>query len=329
MEHHFAIPLERPASKRYTKCPAMRYLFVFIVTAAACLSAQVRFAPDSVSVEVDGKPFTTFNYGADAAKPFLAPIRSASGKIVTRLFPMQSVPGESRDHLHHRGLWFSYNDVNGVRFWENDPSYTRPNLGRIVVRSTKWKDGAASGTLNAVMEWRDPAGKTLLVEDRDMSFRADGDLRIIDVHVSLTAAIDVTIGDTKEGAFAIRLAEEFTERRGGRIVNAEGLVGMVNTWGKRSPWVDYTGVLDGERLGVAIFDHPSNPRHPTYWHVRDYGLFSLNPFGQSSFNPDLDENITKLPAGQKLSFRWRVVIHSGDATTGRVADLFKAYAATR
>jgi len=307
----------------------MRILLPALLLMAACLSAQVRFAPDSVSVEIGGKPFTTFHYGADAAKPFLAPLRSASGKIVTRRFPMQTIPGESRDHLHHRGLWFSYNDVNGVRFWENDPSYTKPNLGRITVRSTSWKDGGSFGTLTAVMDWRDPGGKTLLVENRDMIFRPEGELRIIDVVVSLTAAVDVTLGDTKEGAFAIRLAEEFTEHRGGKIVNAEGLAGMVNTWGKRSPWIDYTGVVEGERLGVAIFDHPSNPRFPTYWHVRDYGLFSLNPFGQSTFNPDLDDNITKLPAGKKISFRWRVLIHPGDAQTGRVAELYKAYAATR
>ena len=179
------------------------------------------------------------------------------------------------------------------------------------------------------MDWRDPAGKVLLVENRDMTFRADGDLRMIDFAITLTAAVDATLGDTKEGAFAIRLAEEFTERRGGRIVNAEGLTGMVACWGKRSAWVDYTGVIGGERLGVAIFDHPSNRRFPSFWHVRDYGLFSLNPFGQSSFNPDLDDNITRLKTGEKLSFRWRVVIHPGDAATGRVADLYKAWAAAR
>lgn len=307
----------------------MRRLIPFLALSAACAFAQVEFAPESVSIQINGKPFSTFHYGVEAAKPFLAPLTSASGKIVTRRFPMQTIPGESRDHLHHRGLWFTYNDVNGIRFWENDPSYTRPNLGRVTVRSTSWKDGANSGTLTAVMDWRDPAGKTLLVENRDMIFRPDGDLRTIDFLVTLTAAIDVTLGDTKEGAFAIRLAEEFTERRGGKIVNAEGLTGMVNTWGKRSAWVDYTGVIDGERLGVAIFDHPSNRRYPAYWHVRDYGLFSLNPFGQSAFNPDLDDNITKLPAGQKLSFRWRVVIHPGDATSGHVAELYKAYAASR
>ena len=100
-------------------------------------------------MNIDGKPFTTFHYGSDANKPFLAPLRSASGKIVTRRFPMESVQGESRDHLHHRGLWFSYDDVNGVKFWENDPSYTKGKIGRIMVRDAKWKDNDRQGTLTA------------------------------------------------------------------------------------------------------------------------------------------------------------------------------------
>ena len=305
----------------------MRPHLLLPLAVAACLSAQVRFAPQSISVEIDGKPFTTFHYGVEAGKPFLAPIRSASGKIVTRGFPMQMLPGESRDHLHHRGLWFSYDDVNGVKFWENDPTYTKGRIGRIVVRSANWKDSA--GTLNAVMEWRDPEGKVLLVENRDMTFRPGPNLRIIDFHITLTAAVDVTLGDTKEGAFAIRLAEPFTERKGGKMVNADGLAGMANCWGKRSNWVDYTAEMDGERLGVAMFSHPKNPRHPTFWHVRDYGLFSLNPFGQKAFNEELEESKWKLSAGQKVEFRWRVVIHSGDAQTGKVADLYQAYASGR
>src|SRR5512134_3394934 len=107
----------------------MRPLLLNCIVAAASL-AQVRYNPADHSVSIDGSPFATFNYGVEAAKPFLAPIRSASGKVVTRKFPMEMVEGESRDHLHHRGLWLSYDDVNGVKFWENDPSYKRSPLGR-------------------------------------------------------------------------------------------------------------------------------------------------------------------------------------------------------
>jgi hypothetical protein len=301
----------------------MRSWLVLSLAAAVVLPAQVRYAPDTHEVSIDGKPFATFNFGEDANKPFLAPIRSASGKVVTRGFPMvKDVPGESRDHLHHRGLWFSYDDVNRVKFWENDPSYTRGAMGKIVVREARWNDGA--GTLNAIIDWKDAKGTTLLVEDRDMTFSGDATLRTIDFRIALTAAVDVTLGDTKEGAFAIRLAEAFTEKKGMRMTNADGLVTMKNIWGKRSSWVDYSSELEGEKLGVAMLDHPSNPRHPTYWHARDYGLFALNPFGRSAFDPKQEESLWKLAKGEKIEFRWRVVVHPGDAS---VADIYKSYAA--
>jgi Methane oxygenase PmoA len=305
----------------------MRSSLLLCLTAAATLSAQVRFAPDEIVVNVDGKPFTTFHYGSEANKPFLAPLRSASGKIVTRHFPQEIVAGESHDHLHHRGLWFSYDDVNGVKFWENDPSYTKGNIGRIVVRNATWKAGERTGTLTAIMEWNDPSGRTLLSEDRDMIFYSDPKLRTIDFKIMLTAVEDATFGDTKEGAFAIRLADNFTAKKGGKMVDADGRSTMANIWGKRSNWVDYSAEVDGESLGVAIFDSPQNPRHPTYWHARDYGLFALNPFGQKAFDEDKEESHWKLPKGQKLTFRWRVVIHPGDAETARVADLYNQYAA--
>ena len=293
---------------------------------AASLFAQVSIAPEDVAVMIDGKPFTTFHYGSNANKPFLAPLRSASGKIVTRHFPMEEVAGESHDHLHHRGLWFSYDDVNGIKFWENDPSYTKGKIGKIVVRDTKWK----GSTLNAVMEWRDPDGKVLLQENREMTFAGDAKNRMIDFVISLTAVTEeVTLGDTKEGAFAIRLGDAFTEKKGMKMTDADGRIKMANIWGKRSNWVDYTTELEGETIGVAILDHPSNPRHPTYWHARDYGLFALNPFGQKAFDPKQEENIMKLPKGQKLTYKWRVVIHPGDAEAGRVADLYKDYAAKK
>src|ERR1700731_4492776 len=114
------------------------------------LAAQVRFAADKIDIDVDGKPFTTLYFGSDVNKPFMAPLRSASGKIVTRRYPLEKVEGESTDHLHHRGLWFSYDDVNGVKFWENDPTYKDPRTGRIVATKAEWKP--ASKTLEAVFD---------------------------------------------------------------------------------------------------------------------------------------------------------------------------------
>ena len=112
----------------------------------------------------------------------------------------------------------------------------------------------------------------------------------------------------------------------GLMLNADGKASMAEIWGKRSNWVDYTATVDGEALGVAIFDHPSNPRYPTYWHARDYGLFALNPFGQKAFDPTKEESAWKIASGQKIEFRWQVVVHPADAP---LADLYKQYAAKK
>lgn len=280
---------------------------------------------EKTDIDLDGKPFTTFHSGVAEGRPYLAPLRSASGKIITRRFPMETIEGESRDHLHHRGLWFSYDDVNGVKFWENDPSYKDPQTGRIVATKAEWRP--ASKTLETVFNWNDHSGKTVLVEHRMMAFRSSPTLRIIDFDITLTAPEKVVFGDTKEGAFAIRLADALTEKSGsGKMVNAEGKQGMAAIWGKRSSWADYSGVIDGEKLGIAIFDHPSNPGYPVHWHARDYGLFAVNPWGQHAFDPAAPEAHTALPAKGSLRFRWRVVIHAGDTATAHVAELYQEFA---
>src|SRR5262245_11773054 len=233
----------------------MRSAILLLLGAAATLSAQVRYSTATGEITIDGKPFATFQRGADANKPFLAPLRSPSGKLVTRQFPMvRDVAGESKDHLHHRGMWFTYDDVNGVKFWENDPSYTRGVIGKVVVRSAE----LTGNTLTATMEWRAPDGKVLLVETQRMVFTGDAKNRKIDFRTSLAASTNLTLGDTKEGAFAIRLHDNFTAKMGGKMLDADGRSGMAAIWGKRSNWVDYTTDMGGESLGVAIFDHPSN-----------------------------------------------------------------------
>jgi hypothetical protein len=285
------------------------------------LFAQV---PGEIDISLDGAPFTTFHSGAAEGRPYLAPLRSPSGKIITRRFPMELSEGETRDHLHHKGLWFSYDDVNGVKFWAIDPSYKDPQMGRIVTIKADWKPAAK--ILETVFSWNDPAGKTLLLEHRVLTFRSTPTLRIMDFDITLTASEKVVFGDTKEGAFAIRLADALTEKSGsGKMVSAEGKQGMAGIWGKRSSWVDYSGVIGGEKLGVSIFDHPSNPGYPARWHARDYGLFALNPWGQHGYDPAAPEAHTTLPAGASLRFRWEVVIHDGDASSAHLSELYRNF----
>ena len=133
---------------------------------------------------------------------------------------------------------------------------------------------------------------------------------------------------------ALRLAEtmrlkpnkENAGTPGGHIVNSEGVRDNA-TWGKRAAWCDYFGPVDGKTVGVAIFDHPQNPRHPTWWHVRDYGLFAANPFGQHDFEKLSDKNAGNLvvPAGKSITFRYRFYFHEGDEQQAKVAERYQEY----
>jgi len=313
-----------------------RFYWFFLLAAPLC--AQVTFAKGDgrIEVTIDGKPYTTFFCGSETAKPYLHPLRSASGKIVTRRYPMENIPGETHDHPHHRGLWFSHGSVNGYDFWSNEPSQHGGKNARIVLKSFgRLAGGQQSGTLDATFDWVDPQGKTVLTEARTMTFYADPAKRVIDFDITLTPAVKVTFGDTKEGTFAIRLAAPLEEptheslaspKRTGLMVDSEGRRGEPQVWGHRASWVDYFGEIDGEKLGIAILDHPSNPRHPTYWHSRSYGLFAANIFGLHDFlNDKSASGSMTVDPGQSLRFRYRVIIHPGDFQSANIAEEFQKY----
>ena len=81
-------------------------------------------------------------------------------------------------------------------------------------------------------------------------------------------------------------------------------------------------IVLGHFVGIALFDHPTNLRYPTYWHVRDYGLMTANPFGLSFFEGEGHDGSHVLPAGQNLTFRYRVLVHAGGAREGDVRDKY-------
>ena len=322
----------------------MQKLLAIGALAVMPLAAQVKITQGNnrIDVAIDGKPYTTFYYGPDVAKPYLHPLRAPSGISVTRAFPMENVPGESTDHPHHRGLWFAHSSVNGFDYWNNEFSYesnpkVKGTLGHIfVTQIDKVESGKKTGEIDETSEWKQPDGLVVLMEGRKMIFHAGRPDRILDFDFTLTARETVKFGDAKDGVFGIRVASGLEEpapkqpaepKRTGVMVNAEGLKTEAECWGKRSAWMDYSGTVDGQQVGIAIFDNPGNPRYPTYWHARGYGLFANNIFGAHEFSKgkEPDGSITLKP-GDKLRFRYRVVIHPGDSASAHLADLYKEYA---
>lgn len=283
---------------------------------------------DVVDVTIAGAPFTSYHFGEDEVRPFFFPLLGPSGVKMTRGFPMRKdVPDESTDHPHHRSLYVAFGEVNGVDVWAEPP---HPNTGRIVHRG--WEsmvDGPAATDLHERLQWVDGSGNALLEERRHVTIYGTTTARLLDLEILLTPSrFAVLFGDTKEGGpLAIRVNSAIEGKRGGLIQNAEGGRREDETWGKRSPWVDYSGSVDGTEVGVAILDHPTSFRHPTYWHVRDYGLFAANPFGISAFTDDpTRRGDLVLTPGQTLTFRYRVCLHLRDADAGRVGERFHDFA---
>jgi methane monooxygenase PmoA-like len=317
---------------------------LIVLIAAALLAfpsaAQVKITPGSekIAVEINGKPFSDFYVaGAEVTKPYLWPLRAASGTYITRMWPIEKVAeeeSERKDHQHQRGLWFAHDKVNNLDFWNNEASYTTPNRGKITLKKLgAIKSGAGQGSLAATFEWAPLSGDAapLLTESRIMTFYAGKDTRIFDLDITLTALKQVTFGDGKDGVLGIRLRPLLQEDKGkARLTNAEGLEKEKAVWGKPSPWCDYSGEINGEKAGIAILDNPANPRHPVRWHARAYGLFAANPFGLSVFTNDKSQNgAVTIEPGQSLRYRYRIVIHPGDAKSADIAAQFAKYIAQK
>ena len=280
-----------------------------VSTSAAEL--QVKQDRDGVTVTVDGQLFTRYLIKS-GAKPILWPVVGPTGKEMTRGYPMREAgPDEKKDHIHQRSLWFTHGDVNGISFWHEDGGN-----GEIVHREFLEVRGGKQAVIATRNDWIGPDGKRQCEDERRFVLGADDDQRWIDVVVTVKANDGpVKFGDTKEGSFGLRVAGSMRVElnRGGHIVNSEGQTDA-EAWGRRAAWVDYSGPVGDETLGVAVLNHPSSFRFPSYWHVRTYGLFAANPFGLHDFlrSRQADGSHTLEP-GESFTLKYRVIFHQGDA----------------
>lgn len=290
-----------------------------------------------VDISIGGRPFTTYVFDSAQAKPYLQPLRTADGVVVTRDFPAGNVvPDEhQRDRSlepHQRPLYFAHGDINGFNFWAEEAfaRFYGPQAlpyGRTVFRRLMMPGGADAGILRAEFALEGAGAGAIGAETQEFVFSGDASTRTIDCAFTLTADHGpLKIGDTKEGTFAIRVAPELTAPAG-QMINSRGGHGEPEIWGKQAEWVDYDGTIRGKAVGIAILDSPRNFRHPTYWHARAYGLFSVNPFGLRAFtgNEGNDGSYT-IPLESSLTLRYRVVIHAGDVEQARIADAYRRYA---
>jgi len=284
--------------------------------------AQDRDGRVTVRVLAGGELFTVFHAEAQP-KPYFYPLLAPGGVPVTRGYPLEDRSDEEHDHPHHVSLWFAHGDVDGHDFWAGTGGVERIRLAYLI------ESPEVPDVLLASHEWVVDEGEdTRVVCEQETRFRfgADADARWIDVTVTLNAPMDadgpVRFGDTKEGTFALRLAPTLRVKGAvarGSLRNSEGQLDG-EAWGKRARWLAASGPVDGSNVTVALFDHPENPSHPTWWHARTYGLLAANPFGVHDFEgvePGTGDVV--VPAGENLAFRYRLRV-ADDVTSSQELD---------
>src|SRR5450759_1818817 len=311
-------------------------------------------ADKQIDVMIDGKLFTSYRWPDNVCKPVLYPVLASSGTEITRGFPIKPKTGERADHPHQIGMWLTYGNVDGNDFWGNGSQGlgTKNANGGVIkhLKVDKISEGTGEGVLVTSESWVDNSGKELLKEHTEYHFMAEGSIRIIDRITTLTADDkDVSMPDTKEGMFGIRVARQLElqsdeelilkEANGGtttvKALPNEGVTGNYRSsegvtgeavWSTRARWMDLYGNIGDEKISVVICDHPKNQSYPTYWHARGYGLFSANPLGAKDFTQGKEELNFSIPAGKSTTFRYRVIINSGshltDAEINAYADEF-------
>jgi sugar phosphate isomerase/epimerase len=296
--------------------------------AGAADGVKITQADKRVTVEIGGKLFTEYRY-QEALRPFFYPVIGPTGEPVMRHWPIEEgFAHETHDHPHHKSLWYTHGAVNGVDFWSDGK-----NAGKIVHdKFLEVSSGPKTGVIKSQNQWIAPDGSVTCTDTRTHRFHDTPDGTLMDWEITIHASNgQVTFGDTKEGSMAMRLAPTLRlkgEVGQGHIINSEG-VRDGQTWGKRAAWCDYYGPIKDEIVGIAMFDHPDNPRHPTWWHVRDYGLYAINPFGIHDFEKKpAGTGDFVIPAGQSVTFKYRFYFHKGDEKQGKVAEHYRDYAQT-
>jgi Methane oxygenase PmoA len=346
---------------RISACLASLALLAALPIAAAPKGVQVVTgeANRRVDITIDGEPFTSYIWPTTLKKPVLYPIIDGSGVTVTRGWPIEPRPGERTDHPHHDGLWFNYSNLNGFDYWNNSeaiPAARAPKMGTIVFNKiVSAKSGADRGELVTDSTWIDGQNHPVLAENTRYVFARNGETRSIDLIATLTALDKAVFNDDKDGLLGLRVARwlESPEEKGGTFTDSNGVATAVAAaanlpgvapptgeyltsegvkgeaaWSTRGRWCALTGDNGaGHTVTIAIFDHPGNVNYPTYWHARGYGLFAVNPLGQSMFDTKQPKLNYTLEKGQATTFRYRIVIYTHAATVDELNHEADAFAA--
>ncbi|WP_345947785.1 PmoA family protein [Mucilaginibacter sp. PAMB04274] len=280
-----------------------------------------------VDIFIGGCLFTSFLYPDSLEKPVLYPLNADNGTAVTRGFPLNPQPGDPTDHPHHIGLWFNYENLNDLDFWNN--SYAIPQVRKHLygwIRNThvlKISSGK-TGLLIYESSWTNEQKDIILQETTRFTFSGSVGRRIINRTTTLKAIQKAIFTDVKDGLLGLRIAHQLqmpdSTRKPvrdsiptGNYLSSTGATGN-KVWGTRASWCKVFGKMGADSVSIAIIDHPANPNYPGFWHARGYGLFAINPLGEKVFTNGKSAKNLSLNKGESVTFKYQIIINNGKQT---------------
>jgi len=274
-------------------------------------AVTIESQPATLIVKIQGQEFVVLHHGETFPKPYFWPVRAADGAVLTR-----PIDPTEKEHPHHRGVWLSVDEVNDIKFWAE--------RGKIVTTDVKSKSGNP-GLIHLRNEWLGHDGKPVLIETTKIAIHPNRLITYDFVLAPPTGQL-ARFDDTKEGLFGIRIAQSMREKEGGVVVNSAGKKSTQECWGQTANWVDYSGSVDGKTYGVTLMDHPENFR-PSRFHVRDYGLFSVSPFGEGAYqnDPAKAKFVILDDARPSLRIRYGLYVHNGQAGDGNPGEAYQQF----
>lgn len=294
------------------------------VGAGATLAAEdgaVTFAehPGKLQIDVGGHAFATYVFeDASIPRPYFAHVRVPGGPQVTRNHP--PVAGKDAvDHdTFHPGIWLAFGDLNGADCWRNK---ARVRHAKFSLPSEAKGDGGHFGVVNHYL--KDLEAGLVAVETCQYTIvaRPSGTLLVCDSEFGSPAREEVVFGDQEEMGLGLRVATPLAVTGGGTIVTSDGLRNEEQAWGKQAAWCDYSGVMEGRRIGMTLMPDPKNFR-PSWYHARNYGFVAANPFGRQAFAKGEKSRVV-IKRGETLRLRFGVLVHSAPAD--EPIDLAAAY----
>ena len=290
---------------------AVACIATIYVPSVACHAAEpapaINFSahPRMIVIKAGDQPLATYVYSdPDISRPYFKDLCAPGPLQLTRHHPPREGIDPADHPYYHPGLWLAFGDLSGADFWRNKArvehvEFTQP--------PTASADRAAFTVRNRYLK----EGQTLCEEICQYTFllRPAGYLILWDSTFQSNRS-DFWFGDQEEMGLGVRLATPIMVKanKGGRILNNHGRINEKDTWGKQASWCDYSGPLQDAFAGVTIMPHPDNFR-PCWWHTRNYGFMTANPFGRAAFRAGPPSKIT-VKKGQPFHLSYGILLHA-------------------